>query len=86
MSLYRYFAKASKLPDPNGELLASISPAAIKEANEAVQYNSICITSHHCHSKKIERVTSLSFARKFFANNGSPDVLVDMVSSYHRFH
>ena len=37
MSLYRYFAKASKLPDLNGELSASISPAAIKEANEAVK-------------------------------------------------
>ena len=37
MSLYRYFAKASKLLDPNGELSASISPAAIKEVNEAVK-------------------------------------------------
>ena len=37
MSLYRYFAKSSKLPDPNGELSASVSPAAIKEANEAVR-------------------------------------------------
>ena len=37
MSLYRYFAKSSKLPDPNGELLASVSPAAIKDANEAVK-------------------------------------------------
>ena len=37
MSLYCYFAKASKLPNPNGELSASISPAAIKEANEAVK-------------------------------------------------
>ena len=37
MSLYRYFAKFSKLPDPNGDLSASISPAAIKEANEAVK-------------------------------------------------
>ena len=86
MSLYRYFAKASKLPDPNGELSASISPAAIKEANEAVKYDSICITSHLCHSKRIERVASLSFAKKFFANNGGPDVLVDLVSSHHRFH
>ena len=37
MSLYRYFAKSSKLPDPNGELSASVSPAAIKKANEAVR-------------------------------------------------
>ena len=37
MSLYRYFAKSSKLPDPNGELSASASPAAIKDANEAVK-------------------------------------------------
>ena len=37
MSLYRYFAKSSKLPDPNGEFSASVSPAAIKEANEAVR-------------------------------------------------
>ena len=52
MSLYRYFAKASKLPDPNGELSASLSPAAIKEANKAVKYDSIFITSHHCHKQK----------------------------------
>ena len=40
MSLYRYFAKGSKqseLPNPNGALSASVSPAAIKEANEAVR-------------------------------------------------
>ena len=40
MSLYRYFTKASKqseLPNPNGALSASVSPAAIKEANEAVR-------------------------------------------------
>ena len=39
MSLYSYFAKASKrsvLPNPNGSLLASVIPTAIKEANEAV--------------------------------------------------
>ena len=35
MSLYRYFAKASRqseLPNPSGALSASVSPAAIKEA------------------------------------------------------
>ena len=40
MSLYGYFAEASKqseLPNPNGLLLASVSPTAIKEANEAVK-------------------------------------------------
>ena len=40
MSLYRYFAKAlkqSELHNPNGALSASVSPAAIKEANEAVK-------------------------------------------------
>lgn len=40
MSLYSFFAKASKrseLPDPNGALSASVSPAVIKEANEAVK-------------------------------------------------
>ena len=40
MSLYHYFAKASKqseLPNPNGALSASVSPATIKEANEAVK-------------------------------------------------
>ena len=37
MSLYRYFAKSSNLPDLNGELSASVSPAAIKDANEAVK-------------------------------------------------
>ena len=39
MSLYSYFADASKqsdLPNPNGSLSASVSPAEIKEANEAV--------------------------------------------------
>ena len=40
MSLYSYFAEASKrrdLPNPNGSLSASVSPATIKEANEAVK-------------------------------------------------
>ena len=40
MSLYSYFAEASKqsvLPNPNGSLSASVSPTAIKEANEAVK-------------------------------------------------
>ena len=40
MSLYSYFAEASKwsdLPNPNGLLLASVSPTAITEANEAVK-------------------------------------------------
>ena len=40
MSLYHYFAKASKqseLPNPNEALSASVSPAAIKEANDAVK-------------------------------------------------
>ena len=40
LSLYSYFAEASKrsdLPNPNGSLSASVSPAAIKEANEAVK-------------------------------------------------
>ena len=39
MSLYSYFAEALKrsvLPNPNGSLLASVIPTAIKEANEAV--------------------------------------------------
>ena len=40
MSLYSYFAEASKrsdLPNPNGSLLASVSAiTAIKEANKAV--------------------------------------------------
>ena len=63
MSLYCYFAKALKFPDPNGELSASISPAVIKEANEAVKYDSICITSHHCHSKRIERVAPTKLSR-----------------------
>ena len=40
MALYRYFVKASKcndIPDPSGPLSASISPATIKEANDAVK-------------------------------------------------
>ena len=39
MFLYSYFAEALKwsdLPNPNGSLSASVSPTAIKEANEAV--------------------------------------------------
>ena len=38
MSLCSYFAEASKqtdLPNPNGSLSASVSPAAIKETNKA---------------------------------------------------
>ena len=40
MSLYSYFAKASKrndLPDPSGPFSALINPVAIKEANNAVK-------------------------------------------------
>ena len=40
MSSYSYFAKASKqpeLPDPNGALSATVSPATITEANKAVK-------------------------------------------------
>ena len=40
MSLYRFFAKSlgrRDLPDPNGALSESGSPAAIKEANEAAK-------------------------------------------------
>ena len=40
MSLYRFFAKASKwsdLPNPSGPLSASVSPATIKDANDAVK-------------------------------------------------
>ena len=39
MSLYHFFARASKqsdLADPSGPLSASLSPAVIKEASEAV--------------------------------------------------
>ena len=40
MPLYHFFARASKqsdLSDPSGLLSASLSPAMIKEANEAVR-------------------------------------------------
>ena len=40
MSLYSYFAEVSKrsdLPNPNRSLSISVSPAAIKEASEAVK-------------------------------------------------
>jgi len=36
MSLYRFFKPVKKLPDPNGELSATISPEAIREANKEV--------------------------------------------------
>ena len=37
MSLYRFFAKQSELPNSYGALLASVSPAAIKYANKSVK-------------------------------------------------
>ena len=37
MALYRYFQPLSALPDPSGPLSAHVSPAAIKDANEAVR-------------------------------------------------
>ena len=80
MALYRHFTKTlTKLPNPNGDLWASVSPAAIKEANEAVK-------SAICHSKRIEPVASLSFAKKFLANYGSPNVLENVVPSDRCFH
>ena len=37
MSLYRFFKPVNKkLPDPNGELSATISPAAIRKANRKI--------------------------------------------------
>ena len=88
MSLYSYFAKASKrseLPDPSGALSAQKYGANGRDFSRDVT-DDCSITSHHCHSKRIERVASLSLARKLLANNGSPDVFVDMVTSHHRFH
>ena len=37
MSLYRYLQPLDALPDPNGWLSSSVSPSAIKDANEAVR-------------------------------------------------
>ncbi len=37
MALYRYFQTVDALPDASGPLSASLSPAAIKDANEAVR-------------------------------------------------
>ena len=37
MALYKYFKPADGLPDPSGPLSAAVSPAAIREANEAVK-------------------------------------------------
>ena len=37
MALYQYFQPSDSLPDPSGPLSTSISPAAIKDANEAVR-------------------------------------------------
>ena len=37
MALYRYFQPSSTLPDSSGPLSAHVSPAAIKDANEAVR-------------------------------------------------
>ncbi len=35
--MYRYFQTVDALPDTSGPLSASLSPAAIKDANEAVR-------------------------------------------------
>ena len=51
MSLYQFFAKKSKqsdLPDPSGPLSASISPATIKEANDAT----VTVCSIVCDAKE----------------------------------
>ena len=37
MALYQYFQPSDGLPDPSGPLSASVSPAAIKDGNEAVR-------------------------------------------------
>ena len=37
MALYQYFQPSDGLPDPSGPLSASVSPAVIKDANEAVR-------------------------------------------------
>ena len=37
MALYRYFQPSGALPNPSGPLSAYASPAAIKDANEAVR-------------------------------------------------
>ena len=71
-TLYRYFAKTStKLPNPNGDLSASVSPAAIKEANEAVE-------SAICERKSKRRVSYSKFSpeqraevRKYASINGN---------------
>ena len=95
MSLYSSFADASKrsdLPNPNGSLSASVSPAVIKEANEAVK----SVTSggkrrRGSYAKfspeqqaAIGKYASLHSNQA--ANNSSPDVFVDVVTSHHRFH
>jgi len=36
MSLYCFFKPVKKLPDPNGELSATVSPEAIREANKEI--------------------------------------------------
>ena len=36
MPLYHFFKLVKKLPDPNGELSATVSPEAIQEANKEV--------------------------------------------------
>ena len=70
MSLYRHFAEASKrsgLPNPNGSLLASVSPAMIKEANEAVK----SVTSE---GKSKQRGSYAKFSLEQQAGNLSPSL------------
>ncbi len=66
MALYRYFQTVDALPDTNGPLFASLSPAAIKDANEAV--------------RSATRAT-LTLAWQFLAKNRSPYyILIDVVA------
>ena len=90
MALYRYLQPLDALPDPNGRLSSSVSPSAIKDANEAVRGATHKRKIYQIRDSKQQLVsmphctaTIITLAWQFFTNNSSPDILVDMVASHH---
>ena len=79
-TLYKYLKPVDNLPDPSGPLSIAVSPAVIKEANEAEANEA---PAHNSNSKGVKPVSILTFTGKFFSNNSSPDVFVHVVPSDH---
>ena len=67
MSLYSYFVEASKqsdLPNPNGSRSTSVSPIAIKEANEAVKLHVQTVDTSPFQTGLETRLVSLCMQRR----------------------